>query len=158
MYFFSLVNILCYFFVLITSYFAIRGIIVMLKLGRTTGSRPVIVAVVFSPFSLWLFFQFAYLAVGYVPDRYFSKSAWNGNLHTRFGMSRHLVDGDLLIGKDTLAIKKMLGDPQIRSTVPDGSFQWQYQMGSSGFFMFHFLIVKGQNNQGISVIHVKSQD
>src|SRR5688572_5559948 len=74
-------------------------------------------------------------------DREFEKSLWISDKKNRYTMAKDLIASKKLLGKDTLYLKSILGEP----TQINVNQIWEYEMGTSvwGFgIAIHFLNVK----------------
>ena len=161
MYLFTPLNIFCYLFTLVISYFMIRGFVNMLRIGKPSGMKPVIAALLLSPLSLWIFFQLVTMTGFMVPDKYFSRSAWNISPHRRTPFAKDLIQRDLLLGKDTISVKNKLGEPWVRRIRDKDSIEWDYWMGntSSGPSVVHnHLLLQVHRGKVLSVRHHREYD
>jgi len=93
------------------------------------------------------------------PNRDFDRTNWLNNKTTRFQMAKHIIESRMLIKKDTVQIKQMLGDPSWKN---DSLFSWRYDMGQGGGglgFLFHYLNINlDSSHKVVSVSHTEFKD
>lgn len=75
----------------------------------------------------------------------------------KYEMIDNLVESELIINKDSVEVKRILGEPEYKNYK---SNYWQYYAGmGKGFgFVEHLLIIKFRNNKVFQVEHKRRQD
>ena len=101
--------------------------------------------------SIWIFYIFS------ETERKFNNEDWFNKIDSRFEMGDDIVKKKILIGKDSLDVKKILGEPNWRQ---EPKKEWIYDMSTGGGlgFQFHNLILQFNENKVISVFHKRIQD
>ncbi|MCW3161944.1 hypothetical protein [Chryseobacterium oryctis] len=76
---------------------------------------------------------------------------------SRYEMIDDLIDKRILIGKDSLQIKAIIGNPDLRNKVNDS---WDYESGTGGGFGFvdHYLKVYFKKGKVFKVVHKRIED
>ena len=95
----------------------------------------------------------------YTPSKDFDKTQWIADKEGRFQMAGDIINSKMLINKDTIQVKQILGDPTWGG---DTTHVWAYDMGFGGGglgFLFHHLNLKlDSNSKVVSVEHIKIRD
>ncbi len=65
----------------------------------------------------------------YTPSKNFNKSQWLTDKEGRFQMASAIIESKMLIDKDTIQIKQILGEPTWGG---DTTHVWTYDMGFGG--------------------------
>ena len=90
------------------------------------------------------------------PKRDFDIKEWHADRVSRYEMADDIIENKKLIGKDTIELKKFLGEPDYRVDTA-----WMYDMGAGGGglgFLFHQLNLKLANGIVATATHVKWKD
>jgi hypothetical protein len=90
------------------------------------------------PFIFAGFFWIWYYSTTYYPTENFEKEKWVKTVDKRYRMGENIVNSKMLIGKDSHAVKGILGNPDWRR---EPSKLWQYQMGFSDGFFFPVVLI-----------------
>ena len=95
----------------------------------------------------------------YTPSKDFDKPEWILDKEGRFQMAGDIINSKMLIDKDTIQVKQILGDP---TWGMDTTHVWTYDMGFGGGglgFLFHHLNLKlDSNSKVVAVEHIKIRD
>lgn len=126
----------------------------------TTWAATVIVTpIVYAGLIMLLIF-----VITYTPSKDFEKSQWLKDKEGRFEMAKDIINSKLLMDKDTIQVKQILGEPTWGSDTNwrlNKINSWTYNMGMGGGglgFMFHHLVIKFEKQKVIAVEHVKIHD
>ena len=116
----------------------------------TLTTTPVIYSGLFCLFIFWM---------SYTPGKDFDKQEWLTNREGRFVMAGDIIKSKMLIGKDTVQVKQILGEPGWRG---DSARLWTYHMGWGGGFivsLYHHLNIKlDAGKKVVSVEHSEIRD
>ncbi len=88
----------------------------------------------------------------YEPTYDFEQAKWNAIPEERWQMADDILDRKLLNGKDTIELKRILGEPKGYWTAQSGDLNWEYDLGSDGW-NFHLLHLRIQGDKVIGVEH-----
>lgn len=91
------------------------------------------------------------------PSSDFDQAVWLTDREGRFAMGDVIVESKMLIGKDSIQLKELLGQPTWRG---DTENLWMYDMGTGGSlgFLFHNLSVHFENDTVDKVEHHRIND
>lgn len=93
--------------------------------------------------------------ISYEENNRFTKLKWDTEVSKRWTMRKDIVDKKVLIGKDSLEIRALIGDPSVKDSTIN---KWTYNLGSekAGLgLVFYYMDVKYENGK---VKEVKSID
>ncbi len=135
-------------------------------MNRVTRKRnsfliPAVAALLLSPLLLIGLTRLFMVGITYEPSRAFSEASWQNNPDSRYHMAGNLVNDGLLVGKDTMAVKELIGDPFFRRDMQNGTFQWEYKMGEGAGGMgaqYHFLLLTVNKNKVTEAFHSRMKD
>jgi hypothetical protein len=99
-----------------------------------------------------------FFTITHEPSGNFSKEKWNAKKTERWQMAGSLVKSKILMDKDSLQIKNILGPPDQRK---DSLGQWYYDMGAGGGglgFRFHSLLIIYRDGRVFKVEHQHIDD
>lgn len=115
----------------------------------------VIIALALTPIAYFLYVKLFIGIVSYEESNKFTKLKWDTEVNKRWTMRKDIVDKKSLIGKDSLEIITLIGEPTTKDATAN---KWTYDLGSekAGLgLVFHYLDVKYENGK---VTDVKSLD
>ncbi len=121
-----------------------------------------ITAAILSPLIYFAFVSFLIFTMSIERSRDFDENLWKTTSEAegefgKYEMIDDLIESDLLINKDSLEVKKILGMPEYRDK--EKNF-WQYYAGmSNGFgFVDHHLIVNFKHGKVSKLEHKRLKD
>jgi phosphate/sulfate permease len=124
--------------------------------------KSILLAVFVAPVIYFLLVFILILSTTGERSRDFDSVTWQANSKTESGTDNYemvddLINSRLLIDKDSLEVKEILGSPELKDK--EQKF-WQYYAGTSTGFGFtdHQLVVKFANNKVIMLEHIRQQD
>lgn len=92
------------------------------------------------------------------PSQEFNQSKWLADKAKRFTMGDDIVKREILLNKDSIQVKELLGDPSSKDSL---NTSWIYDMGMGGGglgFNLHHLYVSFDNNKVVKVEHIRTKD
>ncbi len=104
-----------------------------------------------------IFIAFIYFLFSEPPNKAFDQSKWITDNNERFLMGDDIVKNKILIGKDSIQVLQLLGQPNWKNNTDKS---WTYNMGmGTGFgFFFNYLAIKFENNKVAKVEHIREKD
>jgi len=94
----------------------------------------------------------------YSPSTGFDCEAWQRDRQRRFQMANDIIGSKMLIGKDSLAVKQLLGEPTWRDS-SNQSFTYDMGWGGGGLgFLSHKLKVAFHNGRVAKAEHEEIMD
>lgn len=96
--------------------------------------------------------------ISYVEETQFDQLEWNTKVNERWKMRKDIVEGKLLIGLDSMAVKETLGNPTFNKKLDN---TWIYNFGGhseSLGFVFSNLQVKFKQNKVVKVSYLDTAD
>jgi len=135
---------------------------VLLKKRKKKFLISGIIAVVLSPLIHFAFVSYLIFMMSREKSRDFDEDEWKtateaeGKI-SKYEMMDDLISRKLLIAKDSLEVKRILGNPEFRD---QQNHFWQYYGGlSNGFgFVDHLLIVNFEDNKVSKLEHKRIND
>ncbi|WP_400191816.1 hypothetical protein [Hymenobacter sp. B81] len=85
----------------------------------------------------------------------FSSTKWFEEKNTRFLMADDIIHSKLLLRKDTIHIKEILGEPNHRT---ESSFVYHLGMSGKISMIFHKLEIKYEHNQVNEIKHIETPE
>lgn len=116
---------------------------------------PIIISFILTPLAYFLYVKVFISVISYEENNRFTKLKWDTEVSKRWTMRKDIVDKKVLIGKDSLEIRALIGDPSVKDSTIN---KWTYNLGSekAGLgLVFYYMDVKYENGK---VKEVKSID
>lgn len=92
------------------------------------------------------------------PSQEFNQTKWLAAKSERFSMGDDIVTSKLLLDKDSIQVKELLGEPNMKNSTTNS---WIYDMGTGGGglgFLIHHLSVTFEKNKVAKVDHHSVKD
>lgn len=108
---------------------------------------PIIISLVLTPIAYFLYVKVFISTISYEESNKFTKLTWDTEISKRWMMREDIVNKKILIGKDSLEIKTLIGEP---STKDSTAKKWIYDLGSekAGLgLVFYYMDVKYENGR-----------
>ncbi|KAA0126052.1 hypothetical protein FY557_19415 [Chryseobacterium sp. SN22] len=148
--------------ILILTIFIFGIFLMVFKNRKKRFFKSILLAVFIAPVIYFLVVFILILSATGERSRDFDSVIWQANTRTENGtynyeMVDDLINSRLLIDKDSLEVREILGSPELKDK--EQKF-WQYYEGTSTGFGFtdHQLIVKFADNKVIMLEHIRQQD
>ena len=132
-----------------------------------TRSKKIIYSIIIALIAAPIFYFLFVASLMYFMSREVSKKfdmvLWNNSINivdgdfAKYEMVDDLIESQILLNKDSLSIKKVLGQPDSKNI--DGS-KWTYDAGTGGGYGFvdHYLDIYFHKSQAVKLEHRRIKD
>jgi hypothetical protein len=130
----------------------------LVKVGNTRQVLTWLATIIATPIIYSGLIYLFILWISYEPTKKFDSFLWQKDKESRYQMADNIVESKILINKDTIQLKEVLGEPAYRDSAAK---RWSYNIGMGGGglgFMFHELTITFNAKKVISVEHIKIRD
>jgi len=123
-------------------------------LSRTNNNKKLKIAVLsflLAIVAYGCYYRIFIYSITYEKTEKFSKEKWNTEVNERWKMKDDIINSKLLIGKDSLTVKNLLGKPTTKDSLNN---LWAYQMGqgSQGFGVVFYTLKINYVNGLVSAV------
>jgi len=130
----------------------------MINAGKSKAYTNNAKTLIYSGFAYVAFVWLVFNVITYERQTKFNQDKWMAEKNKRYEMAADLIQSGIVAGKDSIEIKALIGEPDLRN---DTSQIWNYNMGEGGGefgFSMHHLVVEFAADSVSNIWHQRITD